>query len=103
MLSTPQSNTAVAEAIDDAAYRNLDMRGTQAPVPTNLQYFLTDVQLDMLHNLEAFGWRLAFVRRPLFELSTVVIESPEHKQFATIDEDGSLNLEPDLHLRLMAN
>lgn len=87
------------EAIDDHAYQNLDKRGTQENIPYNLEYYLTDLQLQSLYHLEDFGWHLAFVRRPLFEMPTVVLLSPEGKQYATIDEDGSLNLEPELVLR----
>lgn len=100
MLSTPfTASPENVELIDERAYQNLDKRGSQDPIPANLEYYLTDRQIQSLHHFEDFGWRLAFVRRPLFDLPTVVIESPERKQLATIEEDGALNLDPELYLR----
>lgn len=92
-------NKSAVESIDERAYCNLDKRGSQPAIPPNLEYYLTDVQLRTLHNLEDFGWNLYFVRRPLFEVPIVVISSPEGKQHAVIEEDGSLNLEPHITLR----
>lgn len=88
-----------AETISDDAYGTLDKRGSQEPIPSSLEKFLTDAQLESLYHFEDFGWRLVFVRRPLFELATVVMLSPEGKQYAVIDEDGSLNLEPEILMR----
>jgi hypothetical protein len=85
----------VVEAIDDTAYQNLDKRGSQEPIPRNLDQYLTSLQLQSLDHLQDFGWQLAFVRRPLFEMPTVVLLSPEGKQYATLEEEGSLNLEPE--------
>lgn len=96
----PFAKDAIEESIDDAAYRNLDMRGTQAPVPSNLEYYLSDSQLNSLRHLESSGWRLMFVRRPLFDSPTVVIQSPEQQHFAALEADGKLNLEPPTLLRI---
>lgn len=87
------------EAIDDRAYQRLDKRGTQEPIPQDLRCCVSERQYRSLMNLESFGWQLAFVRRPLFEPATVVILSPEGKQYASIEEDGGLNLNPSLTLR----
>jgi hypothetical protein len=100
MLVKPFDAVEEVESIDDQAYQCLDNRGTQDPIPLNLEYYLTDVQLQSLQHLEDFGWHLAFVRRPLFEMPTVVLLSPEGKQHACLDDDGSLNLEPLLILRV---
>lgn len=98
MLTMP-TGVKVVEAIDDAAYQKLDKRGSQEPVPHDLEHYLTPFQRQSLDNLKGFGWQLAFVRRPLFELPTVVLLSPEGKQYATLDEEGSLNLEPEYQWR----
>lgn len=87
------------ETIDDRAYQRLDKRGTQDPVPQDLKCCINDSQYRALMNLESFGWQLAFIRRPLFEPATVVILSPEGKQFAVIEDDGGLNLAPSIPLR----
>lgn len=98
MRTNPQDAEQV-ECIDDQAYKNLDKRGSQEPLPSDLATYLSGSQFRCLHHLEEFGWQLAFIRRPLFETPTVVLLSPEGKQFATIEEDGSLNLEPNLLIR----
>lgn len=87
------------ETIDDAAYDSLDKRGTQEPVPADLHLYLNERQLKTLATLKAFGWILAFVRRPLFERPVVVVSSPGAQQYATIEEDGALNLEPNIFIR----
>ncbi len=94
MLTMP-SDVTVVETIDDNAYQNLDKRGTQEPIPNQLAQYLTDMQMQSLDQLKDFGWRLAFVRRPLFSSPTVVLLSPEGKQYATLEEEGSLNLDPE--------
>lgn len=99
MQSPPFAKDAIAESIDDGAYGNLDMRGTQAPVPSNLDYFLTKAQLRVLDELQAQGWSLLFVRRPLFEPAMVVVQGPEQPHYAAIEEDGTLDLEPTTLLR----
>lgn len=98
MLTMP-AGVKVVEAIDDAAYQKLDKRGSQPPIPHNIEQYLTPLQRQSLDNLKDFGWQLAFVRRPLFELPTVVLLSPEGKQYATLEEEGSLNLEPEQRWR----
>ncbi|MCR6651885.1 MAG: hypothetical protein NVV73_10510 [Cellvibrionaceae bacterium] len=100
MITIPTS-AKVVEAIDDAAYQSLDKRGNQEPVPFNLEHYLTPLQLQSLDHLKDFGWQLAFVRRPLFEQSTVVLLSPEGKQYATLEQEGSLNLEPEQRWRVL--
>lgn len=96
---TIPAGVKVVEAIDDAAYQSLDKRGSQEPIPRDLEHYLTPMQLESLDHLKDFGWQLAFVRRPLFEMPTVVLLSPEGKQYATLEEEGSLNLEPEQHWR----
>lgn len=95
MITMP-NDVRVVETIDDAAYQNLDKRGTQDPVPAQLDHYLTTMQQQSLEQLADFGWQLAFVRRPLFAKPTVVLISPEAKQYATLEDEGSLNLEPGL-------
>lgn len=99
MRSVPFAKNPIAETIDDGAYGNLDMRGTQAPVPPNLEYYLTEAQLASWRKLEREGWTLLFVRRPLFEPAMVVVQSPEQLQFASIEVDGLLEFEPPTLLR----
>lgn len=99
MQSQPFAEDAIAESIDDGAYCNLDIRGTQLPIPENLAYFLSDGQLSALDNLENHGWRVFFIRRPLFEQPTVVVADSDLSRYAAIDVDGTLDFERPLLLR----
>lgn len=99
MQSQPRSEDVIAEAIDDGAYCNLDVRGRQSPVPENLTYFLSEGQLSALDDLGNRGWRVLFIRRPLFEQPTVVVTNPTLNGYAAIEIDGTLNFEPRLLLR----
>jgi|GEM_PF-576246 len=76
-----------------------DRRGAQKAVPIDLGRYLNECQLLALHSLESFGWHLWFVRRPLFMSPIVIVSNPESTQHAQLEEDGSVNLKPPLHLR----
>jgi len=74
-------------------------RGVQKAVPIDLGRYLNESQLLALHSLESFGWHLWFVRRPLFMQPIVIVTNSESTQHARLEEDGSVNLKPPLHLR----
>ena len=74
-------------------------RGAQKAVPIDLGRYLNECQLLALHSLESFGWHLWFVRRPLFMQPIVVVANLDSTQHAQLEEDGSVNLKPQLHLR----
>lgn len=76
-----------------------DRRGTNKAVPVNLSGYLNESQQLALHSLESFGWSLWFVRRPMFMPAVVVVANPESTQHAVLEEDGSVNLKPQMHLR----
>lgn len=69
------------------------------PVPGNLAEVLSPLQIRSLRQIETFGWRLHFVRRPLFQEPVPVILSPEGDKYATLENDGRINLTPDSALR----
>lgn len=74
-------------------------RGAQKAIPIDLSRYLNESQLLALHSLESFGWHLCFVRRPLFMQPVVIVANSEASQHAQLEEDGSVNLKPTLHLR----
>jgi len=76
-----------------------DKRGTQAPIPQGLERYLSDLQVGALRSLESFGWRLAFVRRPLFMQAVVVVASPDQCKVAVLEEDGSVNTDGVVQMR----
>ena len=60
---------------------------------------LTPAQLMTLEALEIFQWRLAFVRRPLFQAPIPVLFDRGDTRYVVIEEDGTLNEQPTLTLR----
>lgn len=67
--------------------------------PEQLRDGLTPPQLVTLEALEIFRWRLAFVRRPLFQAPIPVLFDRDDTRFVVIREDGTLDEEPALRLR----
>ncbi|WP_225583253.1 hypothetical protein [Pseudoxanthomonas sp. PXM02] len=68
--------------------------------PGSLRVGLTPAQLMTLEALEIFHWRLAFVRRPLFQAPIPVLFDREDTRYVVIEEDGTLNEQPTLQLRV---
>jgi hypothetical protein len=60
---------------------------------------LNDDQRFTLAELEAFGWELKFVRRPMFQQSVPVLLDSQRRNFAVIEPDGTLNEHPFLNIR----
>lgn len=64
-----------------------------------LRQQLNEDQLMTLRSLENFGWELKFVRRPPFQEAIPVVFDGERKTFAVLRADGTLEENPDLHIR----
>jgi hypothetical protein len=69
------------------------------PIPNNLGELLNQRQMHTLRHIESLGWKLRFVRRPLFQDPVPVILSPTRDKYAVLDQDGLLNMTPDLNIR----
>lgn len=78
---------------------NNDKRNKQKPVPGNIDAFLTEEQKMALNKIEGYGWRLEFIRRPLFQEPTVVVFGPDNGQIGVLQKDGTIERNPDLALR----
>lgn len=76
-----------------------DRRKGMAPVPGNLENLLNNLQLRALQHIESFGWKLHFVRRPMFQEPVAGIISPEGDKVATLEKDGRINVMPDSEIR----
>lgn len=76
-----------------------DKRKGDAPIPDNLKRYLTSAQQAELHTIEGFGWSLEFIRRPLFQEQVVVVINADGSSIGVLEEDGRLNLEPDIKIR----
>lgn len=60
---------------------------------------LAPAQLVTLEALRIFGWRLGFVRRPMFLAPIPVVFDPAGTRHVVILEDGTLDEHPTLKLR----
>ena len=76
-----------------------DRRCGKEPVPAHLEDVLNEVQLLELRRVEAFGWSLRFIRRPLFQDVIPVVHSPDTGSYAILDIDGIINRKPDIRFR----
>lgn len=101
MLNPTRNFNADFDAIFDEAVptEKEDKRGSRHALPSNVFYYLTEIQRIALRSLENFGWQLAFIRRPLFIPPVVVVKNAEQSKYAILEEDGSVNLSPSVKWR----
>ena len=76
-----------------------EKRKGDKPVPDDLKNYLNDAQFSELHKIEGFGWKLEFIRRPLFQETVVVVTDAGGGSIGILDEDGRLHLDPDIKTR----
>jgi hypothetical protein len=76
-----------------------DKRKGEEPVPDDVKNYLNEAQVAELHKIEGFGWKLVFVRRPLFQESVVVVTDADGGSIGVLEEDGRLNLDPGIETR----
>jgi hypothetical protein len=77
----------------------LDNRIGDKPIPDNLNEVLNNLQLLALQKAEEFGWKLKFVRRPLFQEVVPVITDPSGGKFGILETNGDINLHPQTKIR----
>jgi hypothetical protein len=101
MLDPIRNFNADFDAIFDEAVQSPkeEVRGSRKALPTDVYYYLNEVQRIALNSLENFGWQLAFIRRPLFVPPMIVVKNSEQSKFAVLEEDGSVNLSPSAKWR----
>jgi hypothetical protein len=68
-------------------------------IPDKLENVLNEEQLLTLRQIERFGWRLAFVRRPVFQQPVPVVLTGDNEKIGVLEEDGRLNLNSSVKLR----
>ncbi len=78
---------------------NKERRTTEPHPICALRSDLNEAQLQTLADLERFGWQLKFVRRPMFQPSIPVVFDPDHKTYAVLEANGSLNEHPLFEIR----
>lgn len=60
---------------------------------------LNPAQMDTLLECQYFGWRLKFIRRPLFQEPVPVIYNAGFDQIGVIDSEGYINMDLELETR----
>ena len=63
-------------------------------VPDNIAELLNQWQQNTLQKIEGFGWRVKFIRRPLFQEITIVVTNPNGDQIGTLEQDGEVSIHP---------
>lgn len=76
-----------------------DKRRATPEVPDDVLTMLTDMQKIALRRIENFGWQLKFIRHPSFEPPLVVVENSTGINIGVLEEDGGVNLNPQIVLR----
>ncbi|MES9993428.1 MAG: hypothetical protein ABW098_15870 [Candidatus Thiodiazotropha sp.] len=77
----------------------LDSRRGDQPIPDNINEVLNHLQLMALQKAEGFGWKLKFVRRPLFQEVIPVIGSPSGDKIGVLESNGEINMNPNTRVR----
>ena len=76
-----------------------EKRRATPEVPDDVLTMLTDMQKIALRRIENFGWQLKFIRHPSFEPPLVVVENSTGINIGVLEEDGGVNLNPQIVLR----
>lgn len=76
-----------------------EKRKGDEPVPRDAVEMLNTMQVRTLRQIEGFGWRLQFIRRPLFQDPVPVVIDADGNKIGILEEDGRLNIEPDIKVR----
>jgi hypothetical protein len=73
---------------------NKERRTGKPAVPGDLRDILTMDQKLALRELETFGWKILFVRRPLFQQPRVIMHNPDTGNHSVIEADGTVDHNP---------
>ena len=80
-----------------------DKRKGGEAIPENLRQVLTPEQMNTLNEIKPLGWKLKFVRRPLFLEPVPVLSNASNDQIGVLDPDGKINIDTDVKLRASGN
>ena len=76
-----------------------DKRKGEKPVPDNAEELLNQLQILALRQMEGYGWRQQFIRRPLFQEPVPVVADADGQKTGILEDDGRINLEPGIEMR----
>jgi hypothetical protein len=69
------------------------------PVPDDPLGYLNEAQRFTYHRMKASGWRIKFIRRPMYQNPVCVMTDSDDTSLALIERNGFLNKNPDIPLR----
>lgn len=69
------------------------------PIPDNPLGYLNDAQQFTYRRMMASGWRIKFIRRPMYQNPVCVMTDSDETMLALIEKNGYLNKQPDIPLR----
>lgn len=82
-----------------ARERKFVARNKGNAIPNKYLSILTKEQKISLANLEFFGWKIWFIRRPLFLEPQVFLINEESGLYGHLAMDGELDLDTRIHIR----
>lgn len=71
----------------------------EVAIPDDIRARLNELQHQTLSRVEGFGWSVGFVRRPLFQDQVVVLFDSSGKQYAILNEDGTIDRTSEIVVR----
>lgn len=98
-LTITLSTLLIEKVVKLAMKDKKDKRKGVEPVPEDVEAHLNEPQLCRLRSIEGFGWRIKYIRRPLFQTPVIIVVNSEGDEIGTLEEDGGLNLKPDIEIR----
>lgn len=60
---------------------------------------LNNKQLAALRESQIFGWRVKFIRKPLFQEPVPVVYNARYDKIGIMEPDGRINMEPEFEVR----
>jgi hypothetical protein len=74
-------------------------KGEVKPVPDDQLEYMNADQIASYRGVERFGWYIKFIRRPMFQRPIVVLSNPDGSILAVLEDDGTINENPDIVIR----
>ncbi len=76
-----------------------DKRKGLKPVPDNPLGYLNEAQQFTYRRMAESGWRIKFIRRPMYQRPVCVMTDSDETMLALIEQNGFLNKKPDIQFR----
>jgi len=76
-----------------------DRRKNQKLIQSEVYKLLDSKQLTALRESAIFGWRIHFIRRPLFLEPVIVLYNARYDIIGILGMDGNIDMETEIHVR----